>query len=131
TSPIKDLGVSQDFITLYPEFLMDSSDLIVVSTGDVIYSTYIIDMAFTYNLPVLTMDADTQVVTGSWLSKRGTITESNGDQPGCLAALNKEVIHMGFKPLVYGNIKGFLNINPTLDDMVYWAQKQGYSLNSV
>lgn len=131
TDPIKNLGVSQDLITLSPEYLMDSSDLIVVSTGDVVYSTSIIDMAFTHNIPVLTMDADTQVVTGSWLSKRGIISESNGDQPGCLAALHKEVINMGFKPLVYGNIKGFLNINPSLEDMVYWAQKQGYSLNSV
>ena len=38
---------------------------------------------------------------------------------------------MGFKPVVYGNIKGFLNTNPSLEDMVYWAQKQGYSLSSV
>lgn len=128
---IEDLGVSQDLVTLSPEKLMESSQVIVVSTGDPIYSTQIIDLAFTFNLPVVTMDADTLVVSGSWLSKRGTYTEANGDQPGCLAALNKEVIQMGFKPLVYGNIKGFLNQNPSLEDMVYWAQKQGYSLSSV
>lgn len=128
---IENLGVSQDLVTLNPEKLMETSDVIVVSTGDVIYSTYIIDLAFTYDLPVVTMDADTQVVTGSWLSKRGILTEANGDQPGCLAALHREVAQMGFKPWVYGNIKGFLNTNPSLEDMVYWAQKQGYSLNSV
>ncbi|MEX2591655.1 MAG: NAD(P)-dependent oxidoreductase [Anditalea sp.] len=131
TGPIENLGVSQDLLTLIPEKLMELSDVIVVGTGDPIYSTRIIDLAFTYNLPVVTMDADTQVVSGSWLSKRGTITEANGDQPGCLAALNNEVIQMGFKPLVYGNIKGFLNQNPSLEDMMYWAQKQGYSLGSV
>jgi predicted homoserine dehydrogenase-like protein len=128
---IENLGVSQDLVTVDAEKLMESSDVIVVSTGDVIYTTYIVDLAFTYNLPVVTMDADTQVVTGSWLSQRGVLTEANGDQPGCLAALHQEVVQMGFKPLVYGNIKGFLNINPSLEDMVYWAQKQGYSLNSV
>lgn len=128
---IDNLGVNQDLLTLHPEKLMESSDVIVVSTGDVVYSTFIIDLAFTYNLPVVTMDADTQVVTGSWLSKRGVLTEANGDQPGCLAALNLEVMQMGFKPLVYGNIKGFLNTNPSVEDMIYWAQKQGYSLNSV
>jgi len=128
---IDDLGVSQDLLTLFPEKLMDASDVIVVSTGDPIYSTKIIDLAFTYNLRVVTMDADTLVVSGSWLSQRGVFTEANGDQPGCLAALNKEVIQMGFKPLVYGNIKGFLNQTPSLEDMVYWAQKQGYSLSSV
>src|SRR5690606_18526748 len=131
TEFIDNLGVSQRLITLHPEKLMESSDVVVVSTGDVVYSTYIIDLAFTYDLPVVTMDADTQVVTGSWLSKRGILTEANGDQPGCLAALHREVAQMGFKPWVYGNIKGFLNTNPSLEDMVYWAQKQGYSLNSV
>ncbi|SHN14950.1 Predicted homoserine dehydrogenase, contains C-terminal SAF domain [Cyclobacterium lianum] len=128
---IEDLGVSQDYLTTEPEKLFDSSDLIVVSTGDAIYSTKVIDKAFEYGLPVVTMDADTQVVTGSWLSRRGVITEANGDQPGCLAALNKEIVQMGFDPLVYGNIKGFLNKNPSLEDMLFWAQKQGYSLSSV
>src|SRR5690606_37742135 len=121
----------QDLVTQHPEKIMESSDVVVVSTGDVVYSTSIIDLAFTYNVPVVTMDADTQVVTGSWLSRRGMLIEANGDQPGCLAALNLEVMQMGFKPVVYGNIKGFLNTNPSLEDMVYWAQKQGYSLNSV
>ncbi|WP_375582996.1 NAD(P)-dependent oxidoreductase [Cyclobacterium xiamenense] len=128
---IDDLGVSQDFLTTDPERVFAASDLIVVSTGDPIYSTEVIAKAFEYKLPVVTMDADTQVVTGSWLSKRGVITEANGDQPGCLAALNKEVIQMGFDPLVYGNIKGFLNQTPSLEDMLFWAQKQGYSLSSV
>ena len=128
---IEDLGVSQDLLTLVPEKLMESSEVIVVTTGDPVYSTQMIDLAFTFGLPVVTMDADTQVVSGSWLSRRGVITEANGDQPGCLAALNKEVIQMGFKPLVYGNIKGFLNQNPSYEDMVYWSQKQGYSLGSV
>lgn len=128
---IDDLGVSQDYLTTEQERLFESSDVIVVSTGDAIYSTGVINSAFEYGLPVVTMDADTQVVTGSWLSKRGVITEANGDQPGCLAALNKEIVQMGFDPLVYGNIKGFLNKNPSLEDMLFWAQKQGYSLSSV
>src|SRR5690606_23864765 len=114
---IEDLGVSQDLVTRSAEKLMESADLIVVSTGDPIYATPIIDLAFTHKLPVLTMDADTQVVSGSWLSRRGLLSESNGDQPGCLAALHKEVTQMGFEPLVYGNIKGFLNHNPSLKDM--------------
>ncbi|CAN5509815.1 SAF domain-containing protein [soil metagenome] len=128
---IEDLAVSQELVTLIPEILFEKSDLIVVSTGDPLYSTDIIDLAFTYDLPVVTMDADTQVVSGSWLSQRGFITESEGDQPGCLAALKEEVELMGFKPIVYGNIKGFLNQNPSLEDMTFWAKKQGFSLNSV
>lgn len=38
---------------------------------------------------------------------------------------------MGFHPLVYGNIKGFLNENPGLDDMRYWAKRNGITLQQV
>src|SRR5690606_27575541 len=43
TGTIADLGVSQDLLTLVPERLMEVSDVIVVSTGDPLYSTEIID----------------------------------------------------------------------------------------
>ena len=59
TGLIPDLGVSQKLLTLVPEKLMESADVIVVSTGDPVYSTYVINLAFTYKLPVVTMDADT------------------------------------------------------------------------
>ncbi|GAO28500.1 NAD(P)-dependent oxidoreductase [Geofilum rubicundum] len=129
--PIGDLQVNQDLVTTSPQRLMEKSDILVVSTGDALYSTEIINMAFGFDLPVVTMDADTQVITGSWLSKRGQITESDGDQPGCLAILKEEITQMGFKPLVYGNIKGFLNQDPSVKDMDYWAKKQGFTLHSV
>jgi len=35
---------------------------------------------------------------------------------------------MGFRPLVYGNMKGFLNHNPTRKDMKYWSERQGLSI---
>jgi predicted homoserine dehydrogenase-like protein len=38
---------------------------------------------------------------------------------------------MGFSSLVYGNIKGFHNTNPTREEMEYWSQRQRYSLSSV
>lgn len=128
---IEGLGVDQSYFTLIPEELFDNSDFFIVSTGDPIYATEIIDQAFKYDLPVLTMDADTQVLTGSWLTERGILTEGNGDQPGCLAVLKDEILEMGFQPLVYGNIKGYQNLNPSQDDMKFWAKKQGFSLNSV
>ncbi len=128
---VEGLGVDQVFLTLNPEELFENSDLIIVSTGDPIYSTEVIYQAFKYNLPVLTMDADTQVLTGSWLSEKGILTEGNGDQPGCLAVLKDEILEMGFQPLVYGNIKGYQNLNPSQEDMRFWAKKQGFSLNSV
>lgn len=128
---ISDLRVSQDLVTQNPDYLFERSDLIFVSTGDPIHTTEMIHKAFSYNLPVVTMDADTLVISGSWLSQLGKLCESDGDQPGCLASLKEEVEEMGFSPLVYGNIKGFHNTNPTKEDMEYWSQKQRYSLSSV
>ncbi|MBE0588483.1 MAG: NAD(P)-dependent oxidoreductase, partial [Hydrogenophaga sp.] len=43
-------------------------------------------------------------------------------------ALREEAVMMGFKPLVYGNMKGFLNHHPTPEEMAYWAGKQGISV---
>jgi len=131
TGVIDGLEVPKEMVYHSPELLFLKSDVIVVSTGDPIYSTDIIHAAFQYHLPVVTMDADTMVVTGTWLSKQGLITESNGDQPGCLAVLRQEVLEMGFTPIVYGNIKGFLNLNPSEEEMNYWAKKQGFSVSSV
>jgi predicted homoserine dehydrogenase-like protein len=131
TGAIEGLEVPSEIIHQIPQVLFLKSDLIIVSTGDPLYSTDIINAAFQYNLPVVTMDADTMVTTGTWLSKQGLITESNGDQPGCLASLRKEVLDMGFTPTVYGNIKGFLNHNPSPEEMNYWAIKQGFSVESV
>lgn len=128
---IDGLEIGQEYVHLTPESVFLRSDIIVVSTGDPIYSTAIIMEAFKYNLPVVTMDADTMVTTGTYLSKYGLITEANGDQPGCLASLRQEILEMGFTPLVYGNIKGFLNQKPAFEDMSYWALKQGFSLSSV
>ena len=59
---------------------------------------------------------------------RACSTEAEGDQPGSIAALREEAIMMGFKPLVYGNMKGFLNHHPTPEEMAYWAGKQGISV---
>ena len=38
---------------------------------------------------------------------------------------------MGFRPVVFGNIKGFLNTKPSREDMVFWSEKQGISLPQV
>jgi predicted homoserine dehydrogenase-like protein len=77
------------------------------------------------------MNAELQITTGSYLATKGFITEAEGDQPGCLAALREEVIQMGLSPLVYGNLKNFLNHNPTSNEMRFWAQKSGNSVENI
>lgn len=111
--------------------LVDQSDLVVECSGDAIHGTAMLQQVMAANLPVVTLDAELQVTTGSYLLTQGFITEAEGDQPGCLAALHEEALAMGFQPLVYGNIKGFLNNDPTVDEMRFWSQKQGISLSQV
>lgn len=121
----------QDLLTNSIDELIDNSQLVVECTGDPIHATEVIDKVMAASLPVVTLDSELQVTTGSYFARRGFITEAEGDQPGCLAALREDVMQMGFKPLVYGNIKGFLNHFPTRKDMKFWAEQQNISLNMV
>ncbi|EXF45319.1 NAD(P)-dependent oxidoreductase [Pseudomonas sp. BAY1663] len=118
-----------DALTNSLDELIDNSDLIVECSGDVFHGTSVIERAFEAGLPVVTVNAELQVTTGSYLAGRGFITEAEGDQPGSLAALREEALQMGFQPLVYGNMKGYLNHDPSLEDMTYWAQRQGISVD--
>jgi len=111
------------------EDLIENSDLIVECTGDAIYACDTISRILEKSIPVVTMNAEFHVTVGSYFVDKGLLTEAEGDQPGVLAMLNEEAISMGFKPLVYGNMKGYLNRNPTLEDMRYWSEKQKFSLD--
>jgi predicted homoserine dehydrogenase-like protein len=111
--------------------LIEGSDLIIECSGDAIYATDSIAQILEAKLPVVTMNSEYHVTAGSYFIDKGLVTEAEGDQPGSLAILNEDVIAMGFKPLVYGNIKGFLNHNPSEEDMKFWGNKSGISLDMV
>ena len=108
--------------------LVDGSDLVFECSGDVIHSTLVVERALAAGRPVVTMNSEFHVTTGSYFADRGLLTEAEGDQPGCLAALRENMLAMGFSPLVYGNMKGFLNPDPSPEDMAYWSSKQGISV---
>lgn len=118
----------ENLITQNIAELIEHSDLLVVCCGDPIHVTDVVDQAIEAGLPIVTMDSEFHVTTGSWFVDKGLVTEAEGDQPGCLAALRREALAMDFEPLVYGNIKGFLNHDPSESDMKYWSSKQGLSL---
>ena len=111
--------------------LIHQSDLIVECTGDAIYATEIVDRALRAGRPIVTMDSEFHVTTGSYFTDRGVLTESQGDQPVSIAALAEQAGEMGLEPLVYGNRKGFYNPDPTLEQMQCWATAQGISLRQV
>lgn len=111
------------------EDLVENADIVIECTGDAVYATEVIERVMEAHLPVVTMDSEFQVTTGSYFSGKGYITEAEGDQPGCLAAMKKEAELMGFKPLVFGNVKGYLHTNPIPADMEYWSKKNNMRLD--
>lgn len=120
-----------DLLTHSLAEMIDESDLVLECSGDPVHAAVVIDGVLAAGLPVVTLDAEFHVTAGSFFAGRGVLTEAEGDQPGNLAALCDEAAQMGFRPLVYGNVKGFHNETPTPEDMHYWSQKQGISRSIV
>jgi predicted homoserine dehydrogenase-like protein len=123
--------INPQLLTRDVEDLVDSCDLVVECSGNIHRACEVVKVAFEKGLPVVTMGTEFHVTVGSYFCNLGLITEAEGDQPGCLAALHEEAVSMGFRPLVYGNIKGYLNHQPKKDDMAYWSHRNGISLSAV
>jgi predicted homoserine dehydrogenase-like protein len=123
--------IDSNLLTRSLEDLLANSDVIVECSGDIIHASNAVQAAHEAGLPVVTMGAEFHVTVGSYFCNSGLLTEAEGDQPGSLAALHEEAVQMGFNPLVYGNIKGFLNHHPKEEEMAYWASRNGISRTQV
>jgi predicted homoserine dehydrogenase-like protein len=124
-------GVDAALITNSIAELVDQSDLVVECSGDVVHGAEVVHAAFDAGKPVVTMASEFHVTVGSYFADKGVISEAEGDQPGSLAALYEEAVEMGFEPVVLGNFKGFLNHDPTRDEMEHWSRRNGISLAQV
>ncbi len=109
--------------------VLEKSDLIIEASGDPIYVTPLIEKCLAAGKPVVTLDSEFHVTVGSYFVDKGLLTEAEGDQPGCIAALREEALALGFDPLVYGNVKGFLNHKPSQKDMEYYSGLNGISVD--
>lgn len=122
----------QDVLTNSIDRLIDRTDVIIECSGDAVHAAKVMMAAGEAGVPVITMNSEAQVTVVSALVQRGFwISEAHGDQPGCLAELDEEARDMCFNPLAYVNLKGFLEPNPTREDMLYWSDKQGLTLRQV
>ncbi len=121
-------SVDAELLTSSIEELVDSCDIVAECSGDVWRGAEVVRAAMLAGKPVVTMGTEFHVTVGSYFADQGYLTEAEGDQPGSLAAHVEDVAAMGFKPIVYGNIKGYLNHYPTEEEMEYWSKKNGISL---
>lgn len=131
--PIKDCAnyPRPDLLTNALDEVLDACDVLLECTGDPIHATEVIARALRAGRPVVTMNAEFHITAGSWFVGRGLLSEAAGDQPGCQAELAEEALALGFEPVVYGNLKGFLNKDPSPEDMAFWGARQGISLPMV
>jgi predicted homoserine dehydrogenase-like protein len=124
-------GFPEAALTDSADALIEAADLVFECTGDVAHATRLIGQALAAGRPVVTLNPEFHVTTGAFFVGRGSLTEAEGDQPGCIARLHEEAVAMGFEPIVLGNMKGFLNRTPSLEEMEYWGARQGISLPMV
>ncbi len=125
-------GLPHHLLTTSVENFVEHSDIVVECSGDAIHATDVLWRIRDTQLPIVTIDSEFQVTIGSWFVQQGVyLTEADGDQPGCLARLKLEAETMGFSPICYVNLKGFLNPNPTPEEMQYWANQQKLQINQV
>jgi predicted homoserine dehydrogenase-like protein len=120
-----------DALTNHIDELLANCDVVLECSGDAVYATDVVAAAFDARLPVVTMNAEFHVTAGSYFYGRGLLSEAEGDQPGAFAAHNRFLTEMGFRPLVYCSLKGFLDHAPSREQMMYWSAKQGISLPMV
>jgi len=120
-----------EVLTQSAERLIEQADVIVECSGTVRHATVLVAAAVAAGKPVVTMNSEFHVTVGSHFVGQGLVTEAEGDQSGSLAALSEEVRSMGFVPRIFGNTKGYLNLLPTPEDMAYWADRQGISIEQV
>ncbi|MEM9428547.1 MAG: SAF domain-containing protein [Pseudomonadota bacterium] len=122
-------GIASDvMLTNHIAELIEQSDVVVECSGDVVHAAEVVRDAMAAGRPVVTMNSEFHVTCGSHFVDKGYLTEAEGDQPGATAALHRDVVGMGFTPLVYGNMKGFLSLDPSPEDMEHWAKRQDFSV---
>lgn len=112
------------------------NDIVVTMTGTVAYESEVALKAINSGKHLVTMNAELQATVGTELKKladrRGVIiTDVLGDQPGSLARFIRHAKQMGFKPILAGNMKRYMNRHATQAMMKSWADEKGLSVRQV
>lgn len=123
------IAVSDDLnlISVYP------ADVVMEVTGTVAYGADVAIRAITAKKHLVTMNPELQVTAGTELKKLADahhvgITDVIGDQPGSLARLMGHTRLLGFKPLIVGNMKRYLDTHATQEKMKPWAEDKGLAV---
>lgn len=103
-------------------------DLVFEATGDVVAGTRAALYAIGSGVPFVTVNSEMDATVGLRLAalagEKGLVySNSDGDQPGCLARLIEDISLYGFIPKVAGNCKGFLDRHQTPEKVMPFVPK--------
>lgn len=107
----------------------DSVDVLIEACNDIAGGGRHALAAIETGKDVVMMNAEADLAFGPYLLRRAqgagvVYTSCDGDQPGCIARLADEVRLWGFEPVMYGNIKGFLDRYADPTSIVFEAEKR-------
>ena len=121
-------------VTDDPAVLAQSRSLegIIDATIDIEHSARVALAAIDGGKPLVTMNADMDATVGPLLKTRAdaaglTYSGTDGDQPGSIMNLLRFVDTVGYRPVLAGNIKGFLDVRRTPETQREFAAKFGLS----
>lgn len=109
------------------------NNIVFEVTGTVAYASEVALKAIQAKKHLVTMNPELQATVGTELkliadSKNVVITDVVGDQPGSIAHLIGKAKLMGFKVRMAGNMKRFLDLHATQEQMSAWAKDKGLSV---
>ena len=135
SSKIKDLAKKghisiSDNLDLIKQY---ENDIVFDMTGTVAYGTDVALRTFEAKKHLVTMNPELQATVGTELKKIADkdnliITDVIGDQPGSLSRLISNAKMLGFKPLVAGNMKRYMDKHATQARMKPWADDKGLAV---
>jgi len=110
-------------------------DVLVEATNTVEFAAKACIAALERKIHVVLMNSEIDLLLGPYLhhvAKKNEviITSDAGDQYGVIARMAREIQMWGFKLVMLGNIKGFLNRYATMEGMVKEAGKRHLEIHS-
>ncbi len=120
-----------DLVTKNAAELAENADVVFECSCDPIHAATVVAAACEAGRPGVTMNAEFHTTAGSFFADKGVLTEARGDQPGSLAALHQRALNLQFKPLAYVNMKAFMKLDPTPEEMQYWADRKSVSVDKI
>lgn len=133
---ISDLGINSSHIRITDNptevFAMNSVDVVVDATGDVEFGAYIACEAIKNHKHIILINAELDATLGPILKKKAdkagvVYSQADGDQPGVIINLIREVELLGLTPVVGGNIKTYYDRYRTPETEKTWADAHDQS----